>query len=379
MISNSSTRQDAFFLDEPENTRRGKNAIIWTIISLAFTILAWISFEVLIQFFKNYTKGTITHTESFASCISAFFIAFSFIVIVVYTHKFNVWIYHAVKEQNQYTTTKFTPLKAALLGSVLGPIIDAYVFKDLFRKQNATLEEFGLKPTVLPEWIFTSIWGIGILLIPALFTILYLPGRIVLIVLIALICALYTKAMQAIIVNGCQLELKRFDDMVNHKVEEILAENENNKIYSANSRRFIISSKELEKEKRFFYIGLLTPFLIGIFSFLFLFLMGDTDSNKKQLLCYMSMDTDKWTIVGPNGFVNYDFTGEKAIISAIAHKGDMGSSELCNDSLPVFSKRFEKATMYCKGSVLYGKLTVPSDTTKERFYSTLKPQCKIFE
>ena len=151
MISNSSTRQDAFFLDEPENTRRGKSAIIWTIISLVFTILAWISIEVLIQFFKNYTKGSITHTESFASCISAFFIAFSFIVILVYIYKFSVWIYHAVKEQNKYTTTKLTPLKAVLLGSVLGPIIDAYIFKDLFRKQNATLEEFGLKPTVLPE------------------------------------------------------------------------------------------------------------------------------------------------------------------------------------------------------------------------------------
>ena len=54
----------------------------------------------------------------------------------MYIYKFSVWIYHAVKEQNKYTTTKLTPLKAVLLGSVLGPIIDAYIFKDLLNQSG---------------------------------------------------------------------------------------------------------------------------------------------------------------------------------------------------------------------------------------------------
>ena len=226
MICNS-TQGNAFLLDEPENTKRGRSAIIWSFIFLVSLVIAWISIEVLIQLLKNYTKGSFTTMESFAFCFSCLFIAFHCIVFLVYIYKFSVWIYYAIKEQNQYTTTELTPIKAVLLGCLLGPFIDAYIFKDLFHKQNETLEKYGIKPTVLPEWIYSFILVITFFSIPAALTVLFFPARLILVVLTTLIFASYIKAMQAIIANGRLLQQKRFDDLVNRKVEEILKQREN--------------------------------------------------------------------------------------------------------------------------------------------------------
>ena len=225
MICNNT--QSAFFLDEPENVRRGRSAIIWSFIFLVFTIIAWVSIEVLIQLLKNYTKGSFTTIESFAFCFSSLAIAFFLIVFLLYAYKFSIWIYYAVKEQNQYTTTEHTPLKAVLLGIVLGPFIDAYIFKDLFHKQNATLEKYGIKPAVLPEWIFAFIIVTTFLSIPACLSSLFFPGRLALVVLTTVIFASYIKVMQVIIANGRSLQQKRFDDLLDRKVEEILKQREN--------------------------------------------------------------------------------------------------------------------------------------------------------
>ncbi|SIN86425.1 hypothetical protein [Fibrobacter sp. UWB11] len=227
MICNNNTQQSEFFLNEPANALRGKSAIIWTFVSLVFTILAWISIEVLIQIFTSYTKGSMTTTESIALCISLFFIAVYSIILLVYIYKFSIWIYYAVKEQNQFTSTELTPTKAVLLGCVIGPFIDAFIFKDLFHKQNAILENHGLKPAALPEWTFTATLVLSFLIMSTFITVIYLPGRIVLIILASMICALYIKIMKAIIENGRLLQIKRFDDLVNRKVEEILKQREN--------------------------------------------------------------------------------------------------------------------------------------------------------
>ena len=226
MICNN-TQQSDFTLEEPENARRGKSAIIWTFVFLISTVFAWISIEVLIQLLKNYTKGSFTTTESFAFCIAGLFIIFNLLVFLVYIYKFSIWIYYAVKEQNQYTTTELTPLNAVLLGGVLGPFIDAYIFKDLLKKQNATLEKYGIKPAVLPEWVFSFLMVTTFLTLPVCITVLFFPGRLILMILITLIFASYIKFMQAIIANGRLLQRQRFDDLVNRKVEEILKQREN--------------------------------------------------------------------------------------------------------------------------------------------------------
>jgi hypothetical protein len=96
----------------------------------------------------------------------------------------------------------------------------------------------------------------------------------------------------------------------------------------------------------------------------------------KKMHCFMNMGSDKWIVATYKGFVTYDFTGDKAVLSAVVSKGDYGSSEKCEEALPYASKKYEKGTMYCQGPYLFGKITVSSDQSKEKFYNILLPQCK---
>ena len=235
--STSSTQQSEFVQDEPENVSRGKSAILWTKIFLAITVITGLFSEYIIHIFKPFTEmaeGSApvqppNLTQVLATLFFLFLIFCIGIVSLVVVYKFCKWLYYTTKFLRKYTSTKFSPWAAVICTMIpwICGFLDYFIFKDLLAQQKKVLMGKGEKFTTVDKKILTSIPILtALILVPSLLSNIA-SARIASIVLFAFCVGAYIKTMETIIENEKTLHAMREREIVNRKVEEILAQREN--------------------------------------------------------------------------------------------------------------------------------------------------------
>jgi len=232
----SSTHQSAFIQDEPENVRRGKSAITWIKINIVYGVLLALASERMISIFKLFAEMAKNKQPSPIPPSSALFIlAYIFLAFIacilftVYVIKSCRWLYYNIKFQRKYTTTKFSPWNAVICTMIpwLSGFLDYFIFKDLLARQQEVLTAHGDRPATVPPKMLTGIFALTALSFVSYFYYDSIVLRLFGIGVLVILALIYIKVMTAIVENEKLLHAMREREIVNRKVEEILAQREN--------------------------------------------------------------------------------------------------------------------------------------------------------
>ena len=223
--------------ETPENVRRGKSAILWTKIFLVVGIITGLCAEYIIYAVKPFlemTNGTAPveppNFTLFLAGIFFFFLTFCLCAVsLVVIFKACKWLFNTITFLRKYTSTKFSPWGAILCTMIpwVCGILDYFIFKDILSQQKKVLTAKDVKFNPLDKKILTAIPVLtALILIPLPFAEIS-SARITSIILFAFITGAYIKTMETIVENEESLYAMREREIVNRKVEEILAQREN--------------------------------------------------------------------------------------------------------------------------------------------------------
>ena len=234
----SSVQPSAFILDEPENVQRGKSVILWTKILVVLTLAIGLLAELVSVSVKPFIQFTLNHMESpetlgitaAITALSLVFLCFVFFFVFLITvFKFCIWLYITIKNLRKFTKTDFHPVLA--VGCTLIPLIcgifDYFIFKDILSHQEKYLTSQGAKFVPMKQGMLKWILILTILnIIPTICSDSTTP-RIITLAIFTLLACLYIKAISAITANEKTLSAIRERDLLNRKIDEILAQREN--------------------------------------------------------------------------------------------------------------------------------------------------------
>lgn len=229
------TQQSAFDIEEPENVRRGKSAVTWLKICYILAIILGIFSEYAIGLFKPYmnlAKGETPPAMDFLSAISVLFYLFLIfvfsIVFLIAMYKFCRWLYFSIKTLRKFTSTEFSPLAALICTLIpwISGIFDYFIFKDVLERQQKVLAARGKNFATVPSKMLIGIPIMTVLCIaPYCYDSIVL--RMLALVIALSVCVLYIKAMNAMIQNEKALTIIHEREILERKVDEILAQREN--------------------------------------------------------------------------------------------------------------------------------------------------------
>ena len=216
-----------------DNVRRGKSAISWTKFQIVLNILFFFvevkTLGVIIEYYKNYTAASpaVSSEASTASAIILIYSAFIAIPCFVFIGKNWLWVYHAHKEQSNFTETFFAPWGAVICYYI--PVVNYFVFKALLENQGNTLKLLGIKVKTesnkLLTWFF--IFNIATPIFNYLtFKNLNTPILFISTILWIILTVLGIKLIKAATANEQAVHDQLENNRINKKVEEIIAQRE---------------------------------------------------------------------------------------------------------------------------------------------------------
>ena len=227
----------AFNQEEPENVVRGKSAILWTKIVVVLGVIVGLFSEFAIIVLKSFTdaaanKAALPPIFTPGTLIALLFYLFLVFVfccaLLVTAFKACRWLYNTVKMLRKFTTTTFSPVAAAICTLIPGlcGIFDYYIFKDVLDRQEKMLVSRKAKfvapaPGMLKWIIMLSVVGI----IPSA-GYEQVALRMLSLALIVSAAVVYIKVMTIIIENEKTLSIIRERELLERKVDEILAQRE---------------------------------------------------------------------------------------------------------------------------------------------------------
>ena len=228
-------QQSAFNLEEPKNVRRGKSAITWIKINIVLGIIVAIASEYMISIFKIFEDAAKSGQPPALSASTGFFIlGYIFLLFVVsitytvYIVKACRWIYYNIQNLRKFTHTDFSPWGAVFCTMIpwFSGFFDYFIFKDVLERQQEVLSSRGKDFATIPAKMLIGIPVMTLLLIGAYFCD-SIVQRMLALVLAVSICVLYIKAMKAMIENEKALSIIHERELLERKVDEILAQREN--------------------------------------------------------------------------------------------------------------------------------------------------------
>ena len=165
--------------DIPENVQRGKSAILWTKIFLAFGIICGILAEYIIYAAKPFltvSEGSAPIEPPSLTIVLAVFFFFALIfclsiVSIVVVYKVCKWLYYTIKFLRKYTSTQFSPGGAVLCTMIpwICGFLDYFIFKDILTQQEKILTGKNETFKPLDKKILTAIPVLtALLLIPSI-------------------------------------------------------------------------------------------------------------------------------------------------------------------------------------------------------------------
>ena len=212
--------------DFDNNVRRGKSAISWTKFQMVLNVIFFFVEVKTFGAFQNYQVGT-TVSEEFKSALGTIFLflLFTSIPFCVFIGKNWLWIYHAQKAQSKFTEPFFSPWGATLCYFI--PVVNYFVFKDLFKNQYDTMKSMGIKAQAVPNKLLT--WFLLFNIATPIFNYICLrnfntPVLFISTVLWFILTILYIKFIRIATANEQAMHDLLNNNRINKKVEEIIAQ-----------------------------------------------------------------------------------------------------------------------------------------------------------
>ena len=149
-------------------------------------------------------------------------------VLLVAAFKSCRWLYNTVKMLRKFTTTTFSPIAAAICTLIPGfcGIFDYYIFKDILNRQEKMLAQRKAKFVAPAPGILKWILMLSVVsLIPSV-GYEQIALRMLSLALIVSAAVVYIKVMTVIIENEKTLSIIRERELLERKVDEILAQRE---------------------------------------------------------------------------------------------------------------------------------------------------------
>ena len=219
-----------------KNLKYGENSIFWIKVLYVNAVAIFVLLAIDCFLFKDSVEGapptTLEDLFYTVSIISVIAIVFT---LPIQCFKFGKWAYHTLKFQRLFTETRFSPKVAACLCNLI-------FAKDLLIRQKQALESYNQEAVINPQsrsWKITLIikfltagFTIAFCAVMVILAILqFFFAAILLFVLALLFCAVYLacsfKIMRAIMENERRLHSLLLDELLNRKVDEILAQRGN--------------------------------------------------------------------------------------------------------------------------------------------------------
>lgn len=131
-----------------------------------------------------------------------------FVTSWITVHMFCSWLRSAIREQSQFTETRYSPKSATLLAltPIIFPAYHYLILKDIFDRQKESLEKNNLEASGIPGWMLRAIpvlgvaiqvgWSLGLFISKGLIAI-----RVISLLLCLALLVCYTKAIKAINAN----------------------------------------------------------------------------------------------------------------------------------------------------------------------------------
>lgn len=215
-----------------DNVRRGKSAISWTKFQMVLNVIFFFVEVKTFGAFQNYQVGT-TVSEEFKSALGTIFLflLFTSIPFFVFIGKNWLWIYHAQKAQSKFTEPFFSPWGATLCYFI--PVVNYFVFKDLFKNQHDTLKILGLNAKAVSNKLLT--WFFIFNIATPIFNYLNYksfntPVIFISTLLWIILTVLGIKLIKAATANEQAVHDQLENNRINKKVEEIIAQRETNQV-----------------------------------------------------------------------------------------------------------------------------------------------------
>lgn len=222
-----------------KNIYQGQSAISWTKFMIFINIIL---FFVEIKTFSTIDAGVeglkvnvpLSNEFFLALFILIAFLLFTAVPLCMFIGKNWIWIYHAQKIQCKFTETFFSPGGAVFCCYI--PVVNYFVFKDLLKSQKETLTFLGIdsKPTPNKALIGLLVTSILMLICNILNYIknnetfyLFLCSAAWIVFIVFCI-----KLIKASIENQRLLQSKLYDNIINRKAEEIIAQREKQTVTS---------------------------------------------------------------------------------------------------------------------------------------------------
>ena len=231
----SDEQQSAFNQEEPENVVRGKSAIFWTKIVIVLGVITGILSEFAIIVVKPYLESSVNKAAiqptmflgtAFAFLFYLFLVFVFCCVLLVAAFKSCRWLYNTVKMLRKFTATTFSPIAAAICTLIPGfcGIFDYYIFKDILNRQEKMLAQRKAKFVAPAPGILKWILMLSVVsLIPSV-GYEQVALRMLSLALIVSAGVVYIKVMTVIIENEKTLSIIRERELLERKVDEILAQ-----------------------------------------------------------------------------------------------------------------------------------------------------------
>ena len=246
--ANSATAQPELFCDtykdSPEklvdieleqtltkNIYQGQSAISWTKFMIFINILLFLievrTFSIIDAGIKGVKLNVPLPNEFFlALFILIAFLLFTAVPLCMFVGKNWIWIYHAQKIQSKFTETFFSPAGAVFCCYI--PVVNYFMFKDLLKSQKETLTFLRIDSKPIPSKTLVGLLIISILMLicnilnyiknnETFYLFLCSAAWIVFIVFCIKLIKVSTE-------NQRLLQSKLYDNIINHKAEEIIAQ-----------------------------------------------------------------------------------------------------------------------------------------------------------
>jgi hypothetical protein len=214
-----------------DNVYRGKSAVSWTKFMIVINVILFIiemrTINDIYAGLEGAKQSIPLSTEFYIALFTliAFFI-FAAIPLCVFLYKNWLWIYHAQKEQCKFTESFFSPWGAVFCYYL--PLLNYFVFKDLFKGQKETLTIFRAPSASVPNKTLTCFFIINILM-PISNILSYTNGQNILFSflstvtwIIFIVCNI--KLIRAATANEQAMHDLLYNNMINRKADEIVAQ-----------------------------------------------------------------------------------------------------------------------------------------------------------
>ncbi len=215
-----------------KHLKYGESSIFWIKVLYFNAVAIFVLLAIDCFLFEGAPPTTLEDLFYTVSIISVIAMVFT---IPIQCFKFGKWAYHTLKFQRLFTETRFSPKVAACLCNLI-------FAKDLLICQKQALESYNQEAVINPQsrsWKITLIikfltagFTIAFCAVMVILAILqFFFAAILLFVLELLFCAVYLacsfKIMRAIMENERRLHSLLLNELLNRKVDEILAQRGN--------------------------------------------------------------------------------------------------------------------------------------------------------